>query len=257
MQQFLGIMALIASIGNVSAQPTVAFPVASIKPNHSGDPGSSWNISPGEMLLHNITLKQLVQIAYNVKDYSMSGPDWLGSERFDINAQTPPELVATKDSQRRDELFHGAMQALMAERFKLAVHHETRTMPAYALVVAKGGLKVEPVESDGGSNEQTKNGKLVATRVSMERMCDWLTRQLNRPVADKTNVKGVFTFRLEYSPEQNLPATTPGEGTAPPDNSGPSIFTALQEQLGLKLQPEKLPVDIVVVDQVARIPTEN
>ena len=96
MQQFLGIMALIALIGNLSAQPTVAFPVASIKPNHSGDPGSSWNISPGEMLMRNITLKQLVQIAYNVKDYSMSGPDWLGTERFDINAQRRPNSSRPK-----------------------------------------------------------------------------------------------------------------------------------------------------------------
>jgi uncharacterized protein (TIGR03435 family) len=238
---------MLVLVGHAVGQVTAVFQVASIKPNRSGDPASTWNISPGELVMRNITLKQLVQIAYDVRDYSMSGPTWLESERFDINAKTPTEIVATKDSQKRGVLFRGAMQALMADRFKLAVHHETRTVPAYALVVAKGGLKVKPLESDGEWNENTSKGKLTATKMSMDRLGDWLGRRLDRPVVDKTNLMGVFSFQLEYSPEQNPPA----------DDFRPSIFTALQEQLGLRLQSQKLPVDIVVVDRVERVPTEN
>ena len=236
-------MTIAVFAGDAAAQ----FQVAAIKPNRSGDPASTWKISPGELVMRNITLKQLVQIAYDVRDYSMSGPTWLDSERFDINAKTPSEIAATKDSQQRGVLFRGAMQALMADRFKLVVHHETRTVPAYALVVAKGGLKVKPVEADGGWNETTNKGKLTATKMSMDRLGDWLGRRLDRPVVDKTNLKGVFSFELEYSPEQN----------PPPDDFRPSIFTALQEQLGLRLQSQRLPVDIVVVDRVERVPTEN
>ncbi len=206
------------------------------------------------MVMRNVTLKQLVQIAYNVRDYSMVGPDWLATERFDVNAKTPPELAATKDPRLRDALFRGGMQALMAERFKLAAHRETRTMPAYALTVARSGLKVHPVESDGSANENTTKGKLTATGFSMERMADWLARRVDRPVVDKTGVAGAFNFRLEYAPEQN--SSTTAEGAAPAE-SAPSIFTAIQEQLGLRLAPQQLPVEIVVVDRLERTPTEN
>jgi uncharacterized protein (TIGR03435 family) len=233
------------------------FQVASIKPNGSGDPGSSWSMSPGETVMHNITLKQFIGIAYDVRDYSLSGPAWISTERFDMNARTPAEVTAAKDSVRRAHLFQAAMQALLADRFKLVVHRETRNMPAYALVVAKGGLKIAPDESEGGSTTTDKNGKLTATRISMARMAGWLANDMSYPVTDKTEIAGVFSFRLEYTPERNLSATGPGENAHSSDSSAPSIFTALQEQLGLKLEPQKLPVDIIVVDNVARVPTEN
>jgi len=231
----------------VKRVPT-AFEVASIKPNNSGGRGSSSHSRPGgEIILENYSLKRLVERAYDVKDFSISCPDWMDTTRFDIIAK-PPAPVA------REEM-NVLMQSLLADRFKLVIRRETKTMSAYELVVGKGGLKVkaaEPGYSNSNSNSNAGKGTFVATKITMGEFATFLSTRLDRPVVDKTEVKGVFDMKLEWTLDDNSPSAT-GASTS----EGPTIFTAIQEQLGLKLVAQKLPVEIVVVDHAEKVPTEN
>jgi uncharacterized protein (TIGR03435 family) len=223
-----------------------AFEAATVKLNSSGSRGSSSHSSAGgTIMMENMSLKQLVERAYEVKDFSLSGPDWMDSVRFDIVAK-PPSAV------NRDEM-KVLIQSLLAERFKLAIHREMKTMPAYELVVAKGGLKIKPVEPGGGStNSNSNNGKglLTANKTTMARFADWLSSRMDRPVVDKTGVADAFDIKLEWSVQEN-------QGAEVDVTAGPTIYTALQEQLGLKLVAQKLPVEIIVIDHVEKVPTEN
>jgi uncharacterized protein (TIGR03435 family) len=218
-----------------------AFEVASIKPNVSGSGHSSTNTSKGGVTMRNVSLKQCIEMAYDVKDYALSGPDWLGSEKFDIVAKPPSDTP--------EDQFGPMLQSLLADRFKMTVHRESKTLSAYALVVGKNGPQLQKAEAGEGShmNNDGNNGKskLTGQRVSMPRLADFLSRQLDRPVIDMTELPGVFDLKLEWADERQATA------------EGPSLFTALQEQLGLKLEARKLPVEILVVDHVAKVPTEN
>jgi uncharacterized protein (TIGR03435 family) len=214
------------------------FEVATIKPNNSGDPGSYTNSRPGEISLRNNPLKSIIEDAFDVRDFSFSGPAWLNSIRFDVTAKIPAwATIAQRDLM---------MQALVKERFGLAVHHETKTLQGYSLVLARDGFKVQPVLNDGKGEGgwDAGPGRITARQASVPRFADRLARQLESPVSDETAIKGFYNFTLRY--------TEPGT-----DGPGPSIFTAIQEQLGLKLESRKVPVDVLVVDHVERVPTAN
>jgi uncharacterized protein (TIGR03435 family) len=227
-----------------TAPAPLAFEVAAIKPSDPAARGSTRNGTKSEIVMRNFSLKRCVEMAYDVRDFSFSGPDWLDTTHFDITAKPPAGY-----SER--EQFGPMMQTLLAERFKLAIHRESKVMPAYALVQAKSGIKLKAVDAgDGGWGTNESNGLLTATRLSMPRLADFLARTLNSPVVDKTEVPGVFSFKLEFSRDE----VQAGNDRVP---DKPSIYTALQEQLGLRLVPQKLPIEIVVVDHIERTPTEN
>lgn len=216
-----------------------AFEVASIKPNPTGGGHSDTDVDGNLLRMKNVTLKACITWAYRFTDSEISGPDWLASERFDIIAKTEsgapkPEMLA----------------AVLEDRFKLAVHRETKEMTEYALVVAKGGSKLKKVDP-GEDDTTSRRGHLTATRVSMNGLAHFLAGpnvRLGRPVVNKTGLDGVFDFNLDWIPEG------PERKDA---DAGPSIFTALQEQLGLKLETQKGPVEVLVVDHMERAPTEN
>jgi uncharacterized protein (TIGR03435 family) len=234
-------LALFMSCGAYGQTPAPpAFEVASVKPNPSGDHHSSSHTNNGSVVMRNVSLKQVVEMAYDVKDYALSAPDWLDTERFDISAKPPS---GTPQNQ-----FEPMLQTLLADRFKLAVHRESKVMSAYALVAGKNGPKLHAVEAGGGSHRNSDGGKLTAQKVSMPQLADFLARHLDRPVIDKTELAGVFDFELRWAQDDSHSTDSA---------SGPSIFTAVQEQLGLKLQSQKLPVEILVVDHAERVPTEN
>lgn len=223
-------------------QTSPAFEVASVKPNTSESDSSGTSGTTGQLTITNRSLKELIRMAYGVQDFQISGPDWLGSAKFDIVAKIP---AGAKEDQRP-----AMMQTLLAERFQLAVHRESKEMPAYALVAGKSGPKLQQVEPGGTSmNTGGKNGAqhIQADRVSMAQLAETLARIVEHPVVDQTGLKGVYKLNLEYSADNARSDAA----------SGPSIYTALQEQLGLKLQTQKLPVEIIVVDRVERVPTEN
>jgi uncharacterized protein (TIGR03435 family) len=224
----------------------LAFEVASVKPDLSGSGSSSSNGSKGQTVFTNVSLRRLIERAYNVKPFQVTGPDWLDNVRFDITAKYPGD---TNNEQRALML-----RTLLVERFHLATHRESKDMPAYALLVAKSGPKLEVTKMSGDSTSSNR-GRFEDKAVSMAGLADQLARQLERPVVDKTGLTAVYTLKLEWTPDDQ-PAGR-GEGGAGEPALGPSIFTAVQEQLGLRLQTQKLPVEIIVVDRVDRAPTEN
>jgi uncharacterized protein (TIGR03435 family) len=228
------------------AQTPQAFDVASVKrlPPPVGGVRSSMNLSPGRLTCSNVNLRKLIVQAYGLKDFQLSGPEWLNSEIYDIAATMPP-------STSTDQVLL-MLQSLLAERFQLKLHRETKEVPMYALVVGKTGLKIKEGEF-GHSSTSAVPGRVTAQKIPMAKLADFLSGQLGSPVTDMTGMKGFFDFTLEWTPEAR-----PDELAATSDNSpGASIFTAIQEQLGLKLEARKGPLEMLVIDHVEKVPTGN
>jgi uncharacterized protein (TIGR03435 family) len=235
------------------------------------------NVLPGKFSVTGATAKFLIIYAYNVNDFQIfGGPTWINSDKYDINAKEDdsvgPNLRKLPWMQEREKV--GLMvQSLLADRFKLQVSHMTKRLPVYTLVVARNGSKLTPsaVAPSGsppkrGYGLRIGRGQLTATGMSLGDLADTLARQpelSGRKVVDRTGLAGAYDITLKYTPDQNLGAKVvePEVGnlaakSQTPDSSGPSIFTALQEQLGLKLESTKGPVDVIVIDHIER-PSEN
>ncbi|HVW08953.1 MAG TPA: TIGR03435 family protein [Bryobacteraceae bacterium] len=218
-----------------------------------GGPGSS---DAGLVTMRNIDLFALVAMAYGLHPYQLSAPDWLKSAHFDISARVPQGI----DVDQYREL----LQSMLAERFHLAVHHESREMRIYDLVAAKSGAKVKPSPNPSAAGDGLQPPALaggpppgyhgpVALRfpaLSMPRFADYLSGFLDAPVNDATGLPGDYEIRL-----QMLPGATPSESAA--DNAPQTVFDALPEQLGLLLVARRAQVDVVVVDGMDKSPTEN
>jgi len=250
-------------IGLINAPPSRAqekmaapkeFEVASIKPSAPGGRGVRVEMAPGGRLDEsNITVKFLIQQAYNVKDFQISGgPGWINSERYDLVAK------ADGDVGRMDQI-RPLIQKLLADRFQLTIHRGTKELPIYALVVGKNGPKLkESAANNPGPQIRMGRGLIEGQGMGMDMLASELARALGRTVLDRSDLKGQYDIKLEFTPEDG-PAHGPGDGpeaAPPPDTTGPSIFTALQEQLGLKLETSKGPVPIIIIDRVEK-PTEN
>jgi uncharacterized protein (TIGR03435 family) len=217
------------------------FEVASIKPNHAGPGSSGIRVTAGRVAMENVSLKKVTLWAYGIPDdreYALVGPDWLTSELFDIQASFPAEA--------QPQQVRLMTQSLLADRFKLALHPETRQLPFYALTVAKTGPKIRRVE-DGQTRTSGRPGRFQATKISMHKFADLISNFMKLQVVDETGVEGVFDFTLEWSPDEMNPGS---------ESAGASLFTALQEQLGLKLEGRKGPVDVLVVDHMEKAPTK-
>jgi bla regulator protein blaR1 len=230
------------------------FEVASIKPSAPGGRGIRVQIAPGGRLdAGNITVKFLIQQAYGVKDFQISGgPGWINSERYDLVAKADGDVG-------RMEQIRPLIQKLLADRFQLTVHRDTKELPIYALVVAKNGSKLKESAANGpGPQIRMGRGLINGQGMGMEMLANQLSNAIGRTVLDKTGLKGQYDIKLEFTPEDG-PGHGPGDGpeaAPPPDTAGPSVFTALQEQLGLKLESSKGPVEIIIIDRIEK-PTEN
>jgi len=232
---------LTAMTAGAIAQTPVAFDVTSIKPSASVDDGYSINTPPGgRFVARNITISTLIQVAYDIRLYQLSGgPGWVDSERYDIEAKAAVSGTLTP----------GQLQffctALLSSRFGLKVHNETKELPQYALVAAKSGLKLKPDTS--GAQLPSVNwgrGYMDVANVSMAVFAKVLSTQLERNVVDFSGATGKFDFKVTWSAEEAV------------DSTSPSIFTALQEQYGLKVESRKGPTDTVVIDHIDR-PSDN
>ena len=308
------------------ADKTLTFEVASVKPAEMPKPDAQGRIlmrgptggpgtkDPGRVHYPFSNLRNLLMIAYDLKSFQISGPATLDSERFEINATMPPTTT--------QEQFRVMLQNLLAERFKLTLHRETRDLPMYSLTIAKNGPKLKesapapapnpdaepsgpPALPPGGPKigpdgfpvmpagfgpgpgrglmmmMMPGRARLSGQNQSIDDLVNRLTMQLSRPVVDATGLKGKYDMTLTFSTEGlngpggligGLPAPPPGavpvggpvggpggnanvfvpEGEAPPD-----IFSAIQQQLGLKLESKKGPVEMIVIDHVEKTPTEN
>jgi uncharacterized protein (TIGR03435 family) len=236
----------IALVASGSAQ--VSFEVASIRPNKSGESGSSSQTQNGRSIGRNQNLRDLIEHAYDVMEWQITGPAWILSERFDVTAKPPAGVSGDQ--------FEAMMQNLLAGRFKLQLHREQQERAVYALVVAKGGLKATAAPGEAGAKTNWSRDHIEAQHMSMAHFAERLSRVADRPVVDATGVAGAFDFELKWTPDSSR--------AKPAENSGaqladlpPSLFTAIEEQLGLKLEPRKAPVEILIVDHAEKVPTEN
>jgi uncharacterized protein (TIGR03435 family) len=224
-----------------------SFEVVSIKPNRSGDNKFRLGTPAGRFTATGMTIKALIAWAFNVKDFQLTGgPGWINSERYDIDAKIEDsladELQKLTADQRGDQI-RRMVQSLLADRFKLTVSHATKEVPVYALVGAKNGTKLTESPEYRGMMRMA-GGQLTATGVPIKYLADAISRELDRVVLDQTGLKGNYDFMLQWTPELPTPAGA-GDGSQGtpnmpfPNSSAPSLFTALQEQLGLRLESTK------------------
>jgi uncharacterized protein (TIGR03435 family) len=264
-----------------------AFEVASVKPNRSGGPARPIATQGGRLTIVNLPLREIIRAAYQVADYQLlGGPDWIRSTRFDVTAKAEQNLPPFPPPPAFNAPNHPALpmlRALLAERFKLVVHHESRTLPIFALELARPGgplgpqlersavdctavLAARSVAQQAGSAAAAPRpgqasvcgvvgspGRLAADSQSMSQLVEILSGWAGRTVVDRTGLTGLFTFTLEFAAEQtpSSPQTDPA-GAEP----RPSFFTAVREQLGLKLESTKGPLDVLVIDH-AEQPTPD
>jgi uncharacterized protein (TIGR03435 family) len=229
--------------------PTPAFEVATIKPAATPSDGHTHiNYPPNDRFsASNITVLALMQWAYATPEKQiLDGPAWLGSSRFDIQAEADiGEQMKTLTSKEGNELKRRMVQALLADRLQLKLHQETRNLPAYDLVLAKSGQKLQPSKSSGksiGVRRTSFNGD----GLDMTTIAEELSKITGRVVVDKTGLTGRYDFKLAWTADDATAA----------DGDPPTLFTAIQEQLGLKLEPAKEPVPVLVIDHVDQ-PTPN
>lgn len=238
-----------------------AFDVVSVRANRSG--GSAGSTANGDgVWIRNLPLRRIVNLAYDIKLGSLvlGLPDWAGSERFDITGKVAQSDVPAFTKLGISERFL-LLQPVLRDRFKMNSHFETRELPIYELVLDKNGPKFTGAEfavRDGGQHEvgmSSEAGEIRAMGVPMDRVTQALSVQLGRAVIDKTGLAGKYVFTLKWTPDTGA-APAAANGDAATDVSGPSIFTAVQEQLGLKLESSKGPVKILVIDHVEP-PSDN
>jgi uncharacterized protein (TIGR03435 family) len=230
--------------------------VASVKPTPAARSGNDYgtyfrNLPGGRFSAENVSVGMLIMLAYRVDSNQISGGNSLrfGGDRYDIEAkaddQDPRFKAADAGGPAAKQALRDLMlQALLEDRFKLAIHRETKETSGYALVVARGGPKLKEATEvrPGDGSISVARGRLTGQKAPLSMLAGQLTRVLGRPVADETGFEGTFDFNLEWTPDET-----------PPDvASAPSIFTAIQEQLGLKLEARKERTEIIVVDHVEK-----
>ena len=251
------------------------FEVVSVKPSKSLSNGSSTHSNQGRYTATNASLRNLIVEAYGLRDYQVEGPEWLRSERYDIAATFPEALPRDREKYRAG--LQAMLQKMMLDRFKLQTHREEKTMAVYGLVVGKctanalctsgkctanalctsgkNGIKMKEVPDGDSHNQNSNDTHYQGMSVNMAAFATFLSRRMERPVLDMTGLTGYYDFTLDWVPE-----TAPdGDGKTDlgANPSGPTLTMALQDQLGLKLEARKAPIEILVVDHAERAPTEN
>lgn len=277
------LVVMTAALTRAQPKSKLSFEVASVKRNASADNRLTLGPRPGgRFTATNVTLKMLLGIAYNVRDENISGgPDWISTIRWNIEAKAeansiPAGVGPWPDSANPDHPLTQMLQSLIEDRFLLKMHRETKEIPIYELLVAKTGSKMKlsadqessdiPAPAKGASSPprgmmRMGRDSLEGNGIPIARLAQILSERsvLGRPVIDHTDLKGLYDFKLQWTPDSaqgavSLSATEPPQ--PPADISGPSIFTAMQEQLGLKLQPAKGPAEVLIIDSI-QMPTEN
>jgi uncharacterized protein (TIGR03435 family) len=246
-----GMLICLALCARAQQPAAPAFGAATIKPGDPNAPGMRMSTTPGLLTLENVSLKFCIERAFGVKDFSLSGPAWLDSARFTILAK-PAEGTPR-------EQFNAALRTLLVDRFKMAFHLESNVVSGFALVVDKKGLKVSLAPADRVGSVGMGRGLLDAD-LSMADFASKLAEVVNRPLRDATGLTGAFDIKLRWTPDSGASAE-PGRTPEQPASSDPSlpssVFGALQEQAGLKLEAQRVPVEILVIDHIERQPTEN
>src|SRR5580658_11111497 len=235
--------------------PRLEYEVASVKPSKPGAEGGGIKPLPGGQtyVAKNVPVKLIIKLMFHLNNSQISGgPSWLDSDLYDVEAKA--------DGPHSIDDLHVMFQNLLVDRFKLQYHKETRTLPAYELVVDKSGSKL--TENHNPENfdipvRPTGRGRFEATHCSMSYFSWLLSQVLDRPVIDQTGLTQFYDFKLEWTPEPppGLAIRPDAAANLPPAN-GPDLFTAVREELGLKLDSRKGPIEVMVIDHVEK-PSEN
>jgi uncharacterized protein (TIGR03435 family) len=264
-------------------QPAPPYEVASVKPNRSPTAVTRLQAAPGRYTWTAATLMNLINVAFQRNAFDqrevIGGPDWVAKDRFDVVVQAPAGAALTAADGFPGGVF-AMVRAVLEDRFGLVTHNEVRERPVYALTTARAdrrlGKRPEARRhglqgGDGPSGRARtrppaagrpavlvwrRRGQLVGTNVSLAMLANVLSRQVGRPVVDRTGVTDYFNLTLEFSGDARTSNGPPTAQPVPVDDGRPSIFTALQEQLGLKLESTRAPVDVLVIDSASQ-PTEN
>jgi uncharacterized protein (TIGR03435 family) len=263
-----GCIALLASAAlaqQAAPAPTttkpLTFEVATIKPTATTD---FWRLlpTPDGYTATNVSLFKLIGEAYGIVDPKLisGGPHWIDRDKFDLEAKF--DAASVPGAQNLTHTQRAAMlQPLLADRFHLKLHHETKYLPVFNLVLAKGDPKLQPTpgapdDMISSTCQYTRGpGYAQAARCSMNNLVDALRDITGRTVIDKTSLTGLFNYTLRWAPG-TAPPPAPGGAPAPSDTPAPDIITAIQEQLGLKLEPSTAPLDVLVIDSAEK-PTPN
>jgi uncharacterized protein (TIGR03435 family) len=267
-------MAVMPSTSQTPAEKRM-FEVATIKPSVDNRP-PSFQAQPVGRFLMGGPLKLMLALAYSMRDYQISGgPSWVATDRWDLQAKAPegsiPPGLATPGPATPNHPLLLMLQSLLEDRFQLKMRHEMREEPVYELTVAKNGSKMK-LSSDQSSPEilagptaadpiprgrmTIRGTTLQGNAIPIAELISILADITKRPIINKTGLSGLYDFKLEWSSDLGLAAGQNGQSTAPPNASGPSFTTAIQEQLGLKLESSEGNVDVLVIDSVSK-PTEN
>ena len=272
----------VSTISQAPAQPRLEFEVASVKKNLSGNQGGSFGARPGgQIIVTNNTLRNIIRNVWNLQDFQIvGGPEWINQDRWDVNAKAPESLIQQQPQQQQpmqqQQQLLMMMRTMLADRFQLVVHNENREMPVYAIVLARPdgrfGPQLKRSELDCNAlaeaikrgeatppprspdrpfcGTRTGAGTIMTSGVQMADFARNLAPSTGRIVLDRTGLTGPFDIELKFTPDPL------GPGVGDPATDVPSLFVAIQEQLGLKLEAVRAPVDVLVIDSAQR-PTEN
>ena len=257
MQRLITIVPMAALLSAQQQPAKVEFDVASIKPNKSDSNSSSMNDSDGYWRCVNTSVKSIFLNAFDVlPEQIVNAPAWVDSERFDIQARYEKDAsLSGMDSALQ---MKARLRALLESRFDFKMHRETREWQAYALVPGKKGPKLTPTaRKEGGSSTRTNNGHMEAQGTTMDNLARNLALRLGRPVVNETGLDGRFDFTLDFESEsKQVRIADKDSPIAGVEDPKPSLFTALQDQLGLRLEARKAQVEMLVIDRIAR-PSDN
>lgn len=275
--KMIAYMSLLACVTWAQDSTPPAFEVASVKISapFTPGPGRGPRVTPGcgkpdpaMVRCTYVTLEMLLMRAYDLKIYQIEGPAWIETERYDVMAKVPDGVPADK--------IPAMLQALLTERFAVKLHKETRSLPAYELSVAKGGPKLKEVDVSSGPvggigfGGGVNGSRSVRGNFTIDQLMNYFTRSLSRPVFDNTGLKGTYQIELTYLGDENdgmgrlfVPNGPPDDGRGDAgrqqDASAPiaTLFQAVQQTLGLKLDSKKAPVEMIIIDSATKVPTEN
>lgn len=230
----------------------IAFELASIKPVNAERTWARVAVINDRFVADGATLNMLIQFAYNLQYFQISGgPNWVGSREYTFDVQAKPETLAANSQVRR------MVQSLLADRFRLKLHHERKDTAGYVLRVSDKGSKLKETAGGDAPAGFYSTNPLAARKMPMVELVDYLSGViLSRPVLDEATLTGRYDFSVKWTPDESQFRGAGGRGFYAGDPLGPTIFEAFQDQLGLKLEPRKVPTDYIVIDQ-ADLPSEN
>lgn len=223
------------------------FEVATIKVNQTGSGGSNFpRLKNGTLNAENVSLLMLLQAAYDLSALRIVGPNWLDSDRYDVTGKSPQGVS--------DGELMPMLQALLKDRFRISGHREMKEMTVYEMIVGKDGLKMsvfDPTHPLVSPPNRNRGGAMIVGSGTMPQLAKMMSGPAGRPVLDKTGLSGRYNYILSFTP-LSAQAAESASDSAPPD-----LFTAVQQQLGLKLESKKDPIEILVIDHAERVPAEN